>query len=496
MVNLFQYLFENAEYDRVALIEEDIFTSYRSLMLMAELVATTLKLSGIKFQEPIGILADNSAFWVASYLGIIKAGSIAVPMPSRIMNDDIEKYNCVLKCRAFCIDDNLVVKYPKVITGSSILVLKSSIMAYNEQDIAADLHTTNDSATVKPEKDFAAFMFTSGSTGQPNAVKVTHQNIVANTNAINAYLHLSKEDRMMTILPFHYCFGTSLLHTHLRVGASLVINNYFQYIEDTLNTMEAHRCSGFAGVPSTFQTLLNNKSFRKRHFNSLRHVQQAGGKLSEKYITELRTILPPKVRIFIGYGQTEATARLSCLPPEKLAEKTGSIGRGISGVKLQVVDKLGNPVKQGVVGEIVAEGKNITSGYLFSDPIKNPFHDGKLYTGDLAYVDAEGYIYIVGREKDFIKPNGYKVMTSTIENTILEIPEVAEVAVIGMPHDQLGEAAKVFIVLKQGEILSVEKILSYCKTKLPGYAIPCLVQFINQLPKNSSGKIQKKFLLP
>ncbi|NTV05240.1 MAG: acyl--CoA ligase [Chlorobiaceae bacterium] len=493
MKNLFLYLLENAERDHVAFIEENTSTTYGELLLMAEEVARTLKQSEIKFQERIGILADNSAFWAASYLGIIKAGAVAVPLPSRLTSDDLEKYTRIVQCRAFCIDDHAAAKYPRICSASnSIIVLKSTIMAHKEQIV--DMYTKSETVTVNPEKDLAALMFTSGSTGEPNAVKVTHKNIMANTNAINDYLQLSPEDRMMTILPFHYCFGTSLLHTHLRAGGSLVINNYFQYTEDTLNSMEASGCTGFAGVPSTFQSLLNNQSFRKRHFPALRYIQQAGGKLSEKYITELRNVLPPQVQLFIGYGQTEATARLSCLLPEKLAEKTGSIGRGISGVKLQVVGKFGTPVKQGEVGEIVAEGDNITAGYLFPDPAKNPFRNGKLYTGDLAYVDEEGYIYIVGREKDFIKPSGYKVMTATIENVILEMTEITEVAVVGIPDDQLGEAAKAYVVVNKGMERSLEQIIEHCKSRLPAYALPRKIEFMTALPKNTAGKIQKNLL--
>ena len=198
--------------------------------------------------------------------------------------------------------------------------------------------------------------------------------------------------------------------------------------------------------------------------------------------------------MYIGYGQTEATARLSALPPEKLGEKTGSIGHGIPGVSLQILNKHDMQVQQGEVGEIVAEGDNVTSGYLFPDPSKNPFRNGKLYTGDLAYADEDGYLYVVGREKDFIKPSGYKVMTATIESALLEIPEVAEAAVTGMPHEQLGEAAKAFVVVKQGHNLSIDQVLEFCKTKLPAYAVPRRIEFTHDLPKNSAGKILKNKL--
>ena len=492
-MNLFDYLLDNGAPGDPAFIQDGATTTYGELKCMAEAVARSLAESGVSFQERVGILAENSPFWAAAYLGILKTGAIATPLPSRLTADDLGRYSEAIACKAYCIDNFLLKKYSKFIPAESVLVLKNNIINLKPETAEQGLKSTagSFSAPVDPAKDLAALMFTSGSTGQPNAVKVTHQNIRANTDSIIAYLGLKADDRMMTILPFHYCFGTSLLHTHLRAGASLVLNNYFQYVEDVLNEMEETACTGLAGVPSTYQTLLNSNSFRNRRFEALRHVQQAGGKLPDRQITELREILPDHVRIYIGYGQTEATARLSALPPEMLQEKTGSIGKGIPGVTLQVRDKEGNPVEHGQTGEIVAKGENVTAGYLFADPSKNPFRDGCLYTGDLAYVDKEGYIFITGREKDFIKPSGYKVMTATIENVILELPEVSETAVKGIPDEQLGEAAKAFVVLKQDRHLTIDQVQEFCKTKLPAYAVPRRIEFINDLPKNPAGKILK-----
>ncbi len=493
-MNLFDYLLENADLQRIALIEDGATTTYGELLRMVEGVEHALKTCGTGFQEKVGILAENSAFWVACYLGIIKSGAVAAPLPSRLTADDLENYTKLIHCRTLCIDDRLVARYERLITESDNQVLKSAIMPHKNDARAPESANSSESEPVDSESDLAALMFTSGSTGQPNAVMVTHKNIMANTGAIVSYLDLLHDDRMMAVLPFHYCFGTSLLHTHLRAGASLVINNYFQYVEDVLNEMETLACTGLAGVPSTFQSLLNNKSFRERRFAALRHVQQAGGKLADRYIEDLRSILPEETRLFISYGQTEATARLSYLPPEKLQIKAGSIGKGIPGVTLRVVNQTGKDAKQGEIGEIVAEGDNVAAGYLLADPAKNPFRNGKLHTGDLGYADDDGYIYIVGREKDFIKPSGYKVMSATIEQVLLEIPEIADAAVVGIPHEQLGEGAKAYIVQKEHDTLLPDNILDYCKMKLPAYAVPCSIEFMDSLPKNASGKIQKKLL--
>ena len=172
------------------------------------------------------------------------------------------------------------------------------------------------------------------------------------------YLGLTANDRIMTVLPFHYCFGTSLLHTHLKAGASLVIDSRFLYPEAILQRMADTECTGFAGVPSHFQILLRRSRLKKRSFPRLRYVQQAGGHLAPVFVRELREALP-RTQVFIMYGQTEGTARLSYLHPEFLESKAGSIGRGVPGVTLQVLNSEAMPVAPGEVGEIVAEGENV-----------------------------------------------------------------------------------------------------------------------------------------
>ena len=174
--------------------------------------------------------------------------------------------------------------------------------------------------------DLAALIFTSGSSGRPKGVMVSHLNIIANTESIIECLGLTSNDRIMTVLPLHYCFGTSLLHTHLRVGGSVVLDQRFMYPEKVLDRMIETACTGFAGVPSHFQILLRSSSIRKRHFPHLRYAQQAGGYLAPKSIVELQEALP-QAKVFVMYGQTEATARLSCFPPSCCHRNLALLGR-------------------------------------------------------------------------------------------------------------------------------------------------------------------------
>ncbi len=262
-------------------------------------------------------------------------------------------------------------------------------------------------------------------------MRVSHRNIQANTDSIVSYLGLTREDRMMVILPFFVRLGPRSCIRTLRVGGSVVLNNQFVYPETVIAMMQEHACTGLAGVPSTYQTLLRNSTFPNRSFPALRKVQQAGGKLPVVLIEELMAALP-SAEIFIMYGQTAATARLSYLPPALLREKLGSIGKAIPGVELRVVNESGRDVKPGEVGEIVARGENITLGYYRAPELNGgKFVDGSLRTGDLATVDEEGFITIVDRLADFIKSYGHRVSSQQVEAYVMELPDVVSAAAIG-----------------------------------------------------------------
>lgn len=225
-------------------------------------------------------------------------------------------------------------------------------------------------------------------------------------------------------------------------------------------------------------------------------MQQAGGKLPNPFIQEIRSVFP-QVKLFIMYGQTEATARLSYLPPELLTEKLGSIGKGLPGSCLEVLKPDGTPVRPGSdeVGQIVAYGDNITLGY-WNDPDETIryFRNGKLFTGDMARVDQEGFIFIVERARDFIKAMGNRVSPKEIEDVLSEMPEVVEAAVIGVPDELWGEAIKAYLTTsKQGQ-LTVKGVRSYCLRRLPNYKVPEYIEFLPQLPKTANGKVAKEVL--
>jgi len=482
-MNVADYLLEGKPELTPALLTLSGDYTYGNVREAVQSVADFLLESGGKKGERVLLLAESGLFWVAAYLGILRAGMVCVPLPTNIATSDLEYILSATGPRIIFAEPRAT----KLIPGSwrSIPVV-SSIPARASQEsgrVSVD------------ENDLAALMFTSGSTGRPRGVMITHQNIISNTESIIQYLSLTARDRIMCVLPFHYCFGTSLLHTHLAVGGSLVIDSRFMYPEAVLQRMRQTDCTGFAGVPSHYQILLRKSNLGRMDFPALRYVQQAGGQLAPAFIQELQQALPGK-QIFIMYGQTEATARLSYLPPNDLERKLGSAGKGIPGVTLTVVDEDGRDIAPQQTGEIVAEGANISPGY-WNDPEETArcFRNGKLYTGDLATVDEDGFIYIVDRAKDFLKCGGKRVSCRHLENILLEFDELIEAAVVGVPDEVLGEAAMAYVVPRNPKAQpSPEQLDTHCRSRLPLSFVPKRYVLLTSLPKNSSGKVLKPLL--
>lgn len=498
--NVAHYLISGKDPDRAALNFLQSTVSYGELAAHAGRIAAYFVRCGARQGDRVLLVGDNSLFWTACYLGTLQTGLVTVPVSA---NSQAEDFGSILRttgAKIVCAQASVASAHQHVfsethlITDIEILPIAGALSQQSFLRLRSDLSPLPSYASVG-QNDLAALVFTSGSTGRPHGVMMTHSNIVANTESIISYLSLSAQDRMMAILPFHYCFGASLLHTHLRVGGEVVVDNRFMYPETVLQRMIESKCTGFAGVPSHFQILLRNSSFKRKRFPDLRHVQQAGGHLAPTFVQELQRSLPD-TKIYIMYGQTEATARLSYLPPEMLETKLGSIGKGMPGVKLRVLDEQGRDVRPGEVGEIVAEGPNVALGY-WQEPKESAavFRNGSLYTGDLAGVDEDGFIYIADRAKDFLKCRGEKVSCRQIEETLLDCGELVETAVIGIPDEVLGEAVKAFAVPRSKNVDGLEdRVASFCRARLPLHHVPKEIVILPSLPKNSTGKVMKAAL--
>ena len=335
----------------------------------------------------------------------------------------------------------------------------------------------------------ALILHTSGSTGAPRGVVQTFRNVDANTRSIVQYLGLTREDRALLVLPLHYCYGRSVLQTHLLAGGSVFLEGRFAFPRVVLQALDSEGCTGFAGVPLTFEIIRRQLAAGTLSFSRLRYLTQAGGAMAPETIDWVRRAFAP-ARLFVMYGQTEATARLSYLPPERAAEKRGSIGVAIPGVELRVVDESARELPPGETGHLVARGDNVTAGYL-DDPEETAaiLHDGWLWTGDLASRDAEGFLFLMGRSKEILKIGGHRVSPVEIEHVLAEHPDVAEAAVIGTADALMGEVPSAFVVPRPGRSPSEAELKAFCRARMPPYRVPVRFRSVASLPRNDAGKL-------
>jgi len=346
-------------------------------------------------------------------------------------------------------------------------------------------------APVRDAEAPALLLYTSGSTGTPRGVLQTHANIAANTRSICEYLELTIRDRAMAILPLCYCYGKSVLQTHLMAGGSVFFDHRFMYPRVVLEAIGEQQCTGFAGVPLTFELIERQVDPRTIAMRSLRYLTQAGGGMSVSTTRWVREAFAP-ARLFVMYGQTEATARLSYLPPERGDDKAGSIGLPIPGVELKVVDETGAVAPTNEEGHLIARGANVTPGY-FRAPEESAdiLRNGWLWTGDLARKDDEGFFYITGRVKDVLKIDGHRVSAAEIEQRLSAHPDVVEAAVVSEPDPVRGEIAVAFVVTRAGATLSEADLRRYCREHLPPYKVPASIRFVDALPRTGVGKVAK-----
>ena len=353
-------------------------------------------------------------------------------------------------------------------------------------------HVSNWASPAVREPDAPALLvYTSGSTGAPRAVVQTHANIASNTEAICRYLGLTASDRALSILPLSYCYGRSILQTHLYVGGSILFDPRFTFPRVVMEALAAERCTGFYGVPLTFELLRRQLDPREFDLAALRYVAQAGGAMRAETIDWVRSSFAP-APLFVRYGQTEATARLSFLPPERASDKAGSIGRGLENVALRVVDEQGIEVRDGEVGELVASGPSVCPGYFGApDETAALFQGGWLKTGDLAWRDRDGFFFLVGLAMDLLKLAGLRVSSVEIERALLDHPYVDEAAVIGVDDGTGSEVAVAFVLMAEGRDADPAAVRRFCRQKLPAFKVPRYVARVSELPRTASGKVAK-----
>ncbi|MCG2704885.1 MAG: acyl--CoA ligase [Candidatus Omnitrophica bacterium] len=476
---------------KTALIEAsgpDTEITYRQLEEKISLLASQMVKKGLKKGERVGVLSRNSISSVAVCFAVFRAGGITV-----FLNHNLHESALIRQAK----DAQLSALY----SGEGLLFAKGQRILKKVKSIrfAVDCGLGKDNpGSVKfpsvRENDPALIVYTSGTTAEPLGVMLSHKNILSNSRSIIKYLNITTKDRACCILPFYYIYGLSILFSHLSAGASIVIENRFLYPALVLDSINKYKVTGFAGTSSHYAILLYKYDFKKRKLPSLKYLMQAGDAMPPAVTQKLSLSFPDK-KLYIMYGQTEASPRLTYLNPDLALTKPESVGRPIPGVRIKIVDKKGAECKIGEKGEIIAKGDNIMLGYWNNKrETAKVLKKGWLYTGDIGYNDQDGDIFIVGRKKNFIKIGANRVSPLEIERLIMGRGSIMEAAVVGIPDKLLGFRIKVYVVPLKGKTISPQTVINLCKDIMPSYEIPSKVVILKSLPKNSYGKVDKEKL--
>ena len=448
----------------------------------------------------MGLLFRNCPQYVALYYGVLARGAVAVPLNpherANVLAHQLEHCNA----RAL-LGDDLHPEWPAMaalakaagnhVVGFKVREGAEALDSFLDQLGAVTVDASGLAGRPDDGDALASLIYTSGTTGRPKGVMLSHRNLAANTESIVEYLELGPADRGLVVLPFHFSYGNSVLHTHLAAGAELLLEDSLAYPHLILQRIQDAGVTGFSGVPSTFALLLSRCNLADYDLSRLRYLTQAGGPMPRPNISRIRALLP-HVRLYIMYGQTEATARLSYLPPDRLEDKLGSVGIGIPGVELAVWRTSATPAAPGEIGEIVARGPNIMLGYWKDDAAsQHVLREGWLRTGDLGHVDDEGFLFIDGRAVEMIKVGAFRVSPQEIEEVIAALPGVEEVGVASIPDELLGQAVKAVVVTRPGAMLDARMVKAHCRRQLAAYKVPKEVEFAEMLPRTATGKVQR-----
>ena len=422
--------------------------------------------SFLKKRELIFFLCNNTIDSISLYVSFIKKGVVPILINSdleeSLIRDIIDKYNPSYIFTPLT-NQNYYLNYDEFLTYNSFSVLKSANSFQTELD-----------------SELAILLSSSGSTGSPKLIRISYENLLSNAISISNYLNLNSDEIAITNLPMNYSYGLSIINSHLYVGAKIVVTEKSVIQRDFWELVKINNVTSLSGVPYTYEILKKLKFF-KMDLPSITYMTQAGGKLSNSIIEEFANHCGNNsIDFFVMYGQTEGTARLSYLNPNNILEKLGSIGKAIPGGEFRLLSNKNKIIElPNIEGELVYIGKNVMLGYAneISDLSKGAELNNTLYTGDIAYRDEEGYFYITGRKKRFIKIYGNRFSLDEIENHIKN--NEIECACTG-----LDDKLKVFITDINNE-QKVKNVLR--KLKIQKSAFKILT--IQILQKNSSGKV-------
>jgi len=522
--NYFDHTCEaNPDGDALVVRHQGIRLTYSQLREKVDQLATGLLALGIAPGVRVGIWGPNSCEWVLVQLATAKIGAIMVCINPAYRTYELEyalnKVECdtIITAEQFKSSDYLGMLQtlapeladcePCALQSKTLPHLKRVIRMGKEKspgmlnfdDVcamgAAEHHArlAELAAELLPD-DAINIQFTSGTTGNPKGATLSHCNILNNGYLTGAAMALSPEDRLCIPVPLYHCFGMVLsVLACVAHGATMVFPGEAFDPLDTLKAVQDERCTALHGVPTMFIMELDHPDFSSFDMSTLRTGIMAGAPCPVEVMRRLISEMHMK-DILIGYGQTEVSPiNNMTLPDDSLQRRTETVGRAVPWVEIKVIDESGRVVPIGEKGEICTRGYSVMQGY-WNDPERTAETidaGGWLHSGDLAVMDGDGYVQIVGRIKDMIIRGGENIYPREIEEFLYQHPAISEVQVFGVPDEKMGEEVCAWIQLNLGHELSADDVKAFCQDKITHFKIPRHIDFVNEYPMTVTGKIQK-----
>jgi len=493
--------------DKTAVVCGDQVVTYADLDRRTNQLARSLIQAGVRRGDRAIIFLPNSVETALAVFAVLKAGAVFVPVNPGMKADKLAYIvdNCqaaviITDATGFATIGEFWTQLPSISVVVATYDLKLDLSPRRLIALPEALASESGEPVHAPviDQDLACLIYTSGSTGEPKGVVCGHNNVVFASGSIVTYLENVPDDIVINVLPFSFDYGLYQLLMVFRFGGTLVIENAFGYPAAILRTIERERVTGLPAVP-TLVAMLLKLDLSGFDLSSLRYVSNTAAALHPSHIQALQERLP-HVRIYSMYGMTECKRTLY-LPPARLHDKPSSVGVAIPGTEVWVEDENGTRLGPGKIGELVVRGSHVMRGYWGDPELTARFYrpgptpsERVLYSGDLFRTDEEGLLYFVSRKDDIIKSRGEKVSPKEVEAVICELESVLETAVIGVPDEVLGHAIKAFVV-RSDDALSEQQVRRHCTARLEGFMVPQYVEFVSQLAKTASGKIDKKGLV-
>ena len=491
-MNLYEMISKQSEKNKkkIALVFGKEKITYGELFAKINNHSNILKNIGIGKDEKVAILMKNCPEFIISYFATVGIGAVVVPLNFLLKEEELIYIFNDSRAVLLIASEEFRKIAEKIEPQANNLkrILYLPITDYR-------LLVTDESVSINPD-DVASILYTSGTTGHPKGVMLTHKNFISNVTSCAEAIEISKKDRVLCFLPMFHSFAwTVCVLFPIFIGARIIILSQIKPIRKFLTTIFRKRITIFVGIPAIYNALIKMpKLLAKIVFFWVKFCVSGADALSQETLGKFQEKF--KKPLLEGYGLTEASPVVS-LNPLKGIRKPGTVGLPIPGVMVRVVDDKGLEVPKGVAGELIVRGGNVMKGYYeLETATKEAIRDSWLYTGDIVKIDKDGYIKIVDRKKELIISKGLNIYPREIENILLSFPGIKDVAVIGFKTKGGDEYPKALIVADDNVHLDKSEIFDYCHKRLAPFKVPRKIEFREELPKTSLGKVEKKKLRP